>query len=193
MIGYITGTIKAVRKNYIIIATDYLGYKVFVIPQISLSLEPTQKISLFIYTHVREDQLALYGFATMAELELFEILLSVSGIGPRLALAILSLADVEMIKSGIVNQNPEVFTKVSGVGRKTAERLIIELREKIGEENLGSEISGAVAQTHADVVDVLMALGYSRTEARNAVAAIPSELATPDDKIREALRLLAKQ
>ncbi|MDZ4243768.1 MAG: OB-fold domain-containing protein, partial [Candidatus Doudnabacteria bacterium] len=75
MLGYISGTIKAIRKNYIIVATDYLGYKIFVIPQVSLSLEPAQKVSFYIYTHVREDQLSLYGFSTLPEQEFFELLL----------------------------------------------------------------------------------------------------------------------
>ena len=131
MIGYLSGTVKAVRKNYIILATDYVGYKVFVIPQILLAMEVGKKLTLYTYTHVREDILALYGFPTLNELEFFELLISVSGIGPKMALSIMSLADLSVIKSGIVNQDAAVFTKVSGVGRKTAERLLIELREKV--------------------------------------------------------------
>ena len=194
MIGYLSGTVKAVRKNYIILATDYVGYKVFVIPQISLAMEPGKKLSLYIYTHVREDQLALFGFPTLSELEFFEMLISVSGIGPKLALSIMSLADLTIIKSGIVNQDATVFTKVSGVGRKTAERLIVELKEKILPET--AEVAAGMAevsQAHADVLDVLEALGYSKAEARGALATLPKEVTDSQEKIREALRALARQ
>lgn len=194
MIGYLSGTIKAIRKNYLIVATDYVGYKVFVIPQISLTVEPGQKLSLFIHTHVREDQLALYGFSTLPELEFFELLLSVTGVGPRLALSIMSLADLEMIKSGIINEDASVFTKVSGVGRKTAERLIVELKGKLSEEAGGKEEElKEISRAHADVVDVLLALGYSRTEARRALAEVSKNITKSEDKIREALRSLARR
>ncbi|MDP3994010.1 MAG: Holliday junction branch migration protein RuvA [bacterium] len=192
MLGYISGTIKAIRKNYIIVATDYLGYKIFVIPQVSLSLEPAQKVSFYIYTHVREDQLSLYGFSTLPEQEFFELLLGISGIGPKMALSIMSIANLEMIKSAIANQDAGVFTKISGIGLKTAERLILELKDKIGEYADKDDFKD-VSQMHADVIDVLLALGYSRSEARKALAELPKDLTNADDKIRIALRSLAKQ
>jgi Holliday junction DNA helicase RuvA len=193
MIGYLSGTIKAVRKNYVVLLAGEVGYKVFVIPQISLSAEPNQKLALFIHTHVREDQLSLFGFSTLPELDFFELLITVSGVGPKLGMSIMSLADLEMIKSGIVNEDPTVFTKVSGVGQKTSERLIVELKGKITDD-LGGKEEGlrGLSQTHADVIDVLLALGYSRTEARQALAEVPREVTNSQDKIREALRSLAK-
>lgn len=192
MIGYLSGTVKAVRKNYIILATDYVGYKVFVIPQILLSMEVGKKLSLYTYTHVREDILALYGFPTLNELEFFELLLTVSGIGPKMALSIMSLADLSVIKSGILQGDAAVFTKVSGVGRKTAERLIVELKEKILPETGISENSAA-SRAQADVIDVLEALGYSKAEARSALQQIPANITDSQEKIREALRALARQ
>ncbi len=193
MIGYLTGTVKAVRKNYIIILTDHVGYKVFVTPQALLSLEPANKVEFFIHTHVREDILALYGFPTLSELEFFELLLTVTGVGPRLALSILSIQDLPMIKSAIVNGDPSIFTKVSGVGRKIAERLIIELKEKISEDMMDGEELVEVSQKHADVLDVLLALGYSRSEARKALSEVPKDIADTEEKVRFALRSLAKQ
>src|SRR3989344_3500848 len=137
MISFIDGTIKAIRKNYIVVMTDYVGYKVFVTSQVLLKVEQTQKISLFTHTYVREDQLALYGFSSLNELEFFEMLIGVSGIGPKMALSIMSVGDLEVIKNGILNQDTAVFTQISGVGRKTAERLIVELKEKIGDTATG--------------------------------------------------------
>lgn len=193
MIGYLSGTVRAVRKNYIILATDYVGYKVFVTPQVLLSMEQAKKISLFIYTHVREDVLALYGFSTLSEQEMFEMLISVSGIGPRMAMSIMSVGDLAMIRSGIINGDAAVFTKVSGVGRKTAERLIVELKERIAPAGEDEDDIRALSRDHADVLDVLEALGYSKTEARSALAQIPKEITESQEKIREALRSLAKQ
>ena len=193
MIGHLEGTVKAVRKNYLILATDYVGYKVFVAPQLSLTSEPGKKLSLFIHTHVREDQISLFGFTTLPELEFFELLLTVSGVGPKLAVSVMSLSDLNMIKSGILNEDPNVFTKVSGIGRKTAERLIIELKDKITDEFGGKEEGlREISKAQADVLDVLLALGYSRSEARDALAGLPKNLGSSEEKIREALRLLAK-
>ena len=193
MIGHLEGTVKGVGKNYLILATDYVGYKVFVAPQLSLTSEPGKKLSLFIHTHVREDQISLFGFTTLPELEFFELLLTVSGVGPKLALSVMSLSDLNMIKSGILNEDPNVFTKVSGIGRKTAERLIIELKDKITDEFGGKEEGlREISKAQADVLDVLLALGYSRSEARDALAGLPKNLGSSEEKIREALRLLAK-
>ena len=191
MISFLDGAVKAVRKNYIIIMTDYVGYKVFVTPQILMKVQPAQKISIFIHTYVREDQLSLYGFSTLNELDFFEMLLGVSGIGPKMALSIMSVGDLNVIKNGILNQDTAVFTQVSGVGRKTAERLILELKEKIGEGLAGTETP--VSSTHTEVIEVLMALGYSRTEAREALSVVPADIKDSEEKIRFALRSLAKQ
>lgn len=193
MIGYISGTVKVVRKNYLIVATDFVGYKVFVIPQVLLAFQSNSKISLYTFTYVREDQLSLYGFSTLPELDFFDLLLTVSGVGPKVAMSIMSIGDLEMIKSGIVNGDAAVFTKVSGVGRKTAERLIVELKEKIGDAAASSQEFKEISQTHADAMDVLLALGYSRGEARKALSEVPKDVMDSEEKIRLALRALAKQ
>lgn len=193
MIGFISGTVKAVRKNYILLATDFVGYKVFVIPQLLLNSQPNSKISFYTYTYVREDQLALFGFSTLPELDFFELLLTVSGIGPKVAMSIMSIADLDMIKSGIANGDAAVFTKVSGVGRKTADRLIMELKDKIGETSLAAEEFREISQTHADAMDVLLALGYSRSEARKALNEVPKDVIHSEEKIKLALRSLSKQ
>lgn len=193
MIGYLSGTVKAIHKSYLLLVAGGVGYKVFVIPQMLLDAKENHEIEVYTFTHVREDILALYGFWTLQELDFFEMLISVSGIGPKVALSIMSLANLDVIKSGIINQDPTVFTRISGVGRKTAERLIMELREKIGQIDEGTKFPSAVSRTRADVIEVLEALGYTAAEARSAVAALPPEITSIDAKIREALRLLAKK
>ncbi|TSA44759.1 Holliday junction branch migration protein RuvA [bacterium] len=188
MIGYIAGKLVGKAKNYLIIDTGGVGYRVSVTPDIFLSAKTGDEFRLFTHNYVREDQLALYGFATIEALDFFELLLTVSGVGPKVAMSIMSLSDIPMIKSAILNNDPDVFTKVSGVGRKTAELLIMELKEKIGNE---TGITPGMSVSHSDVLDALVALGYSVNEARRALGQIPSDIVDSGDKIRHALKFLA--
>lgn len=186
MIGSITGKITHKGANFAIVETSGVGYKVFVTPTLLVQLKINQEISFLILTYVREDQISLYGFQTLAELEFFELLLTVSGVGPKSALGIISLAGLDMIKSAIISEDPSVFTKVSGVGRKTAERVIVELKGKLKEQ----ADSAPVAREHSDALDALVALGYSQQEARDALKAIPAEVKNLQEKIKLALRNL---
>ena len=188
MIASIKGKISHKGANYLIIDTGNVGYKVFVTPIVLVATKLNQDSSLMILTYVREDQITLYGFPTLAELEFFELLLTVSGVGPKSALGIMSLAAVDMIKSAIVSEDPSVFTKVSGIGRKTAERVIVELKGKLKDE--GS--SAPVAREHSEALDALMALGYREQEAREALQSVPKETADLQMKIKLALRALNK-
>jgi Holliday junction DNA helicase RuvA len=188
MIGSIQGKISHKAANYIIVETNNVGYKVF-LPQIFLiPLKVGQDLSLVIHTYVREDQITLYGFPTLAELEFFELLLTVSGEGPKSAMAIMSLASLEMLKSAIGSEDPTVFTKVAGIGRKTAERVIVELKGKLKDET-GSAPS---AREHSDALDALLSLGYREAEAREALKAIPKDTSNLQEKVKLALKALSK-
>lgn len=188
MIGSIKGKILQKATNYVIIDTNGVGYKVFVTPILLTQLKVDQEISMLVHTYVREDQISLYGFERLAELEFFELLLTVSGVGPKSALGIMSLATVEMIKSAIVSEDPTVFTKVSGIGRKTAERVIVELKEK-----LRTQVdSSPVAKEHSDALDALMSLGYSQQQARDALKSVPPTLTNLQEKVKAALKSLNK-
>jgi holliday junction DNA helicase RuvA len=188
MIGSIKGKISHKAANYIILDTGSVGYKVFVTPTLLATFKLGQDLQLVIHTYVREDQISLYGFPTLPELEFFELLLTVSGVGPKSALGIMSLASLEMIKSAIVSEDPTVFTKVSGIGRKTAERVIVELKEKLKDE-AGST---PVAREHSDALDALVSLGYSQQEARDALKNVPKDVTDLQTKIKTALRGLHK-
>jgi len=188
MIGSVKGKITHKGSGYVILETGSVGYKIYVTPIVLVPAKVGQDLSLVIHTYVREDQITLYGFERLPELEFFELLLTVSGVGPKSAIGIMSLASLEMIKSAIVSEDPSVFTKVSGIGRKTAERVIVELKEK-----LKSEVdSSPVAQEHSDAVDALLALGYSQQEARDALKKVPKELSSLSDKVKLALKNLNK-
>jgi len=170
------------------VETNGIGYKVFLPQVFFLTLKPNQDVSLVTHTYVREDQLTLYGFQTLPDLEFFELLLTVSGVGPKSALGIMSLSGLEMIKSAIVSGDAGVFTKVSGIGRKTAERVIVELKEKLKDET----DSTPVAREHSDAMDALIALGYNQQQAREALQSVPKNVANLQEKVKIALKALSK-
>ena len=188
MIGSLKGKIQAKGANYIILETQGVGYKVFITPLLMAEVKIDQELFLMTLTYVREDQLTLYGFPTLPELEFFELVLTVSGVGPKSGLGIMSLASLNMIKSAIVSEDPSVFTKVSGIGRKTAERVIIELKDKLK----GQVDAAPVAKEHSDAMDALLALGYSPQEARDALKTVSVEVTSLQDKVKLALKALQK-
>jgi Holliday junction DNA helicase RuvA len=187
MIGSIKGKITHKSTSYVIVETNGVGYKIF-LPQIILvSKHVDDEVSLVIHTYVREDQITLYGFETLAQLEFFELLLTVSGVGPKSAMGIMSLSNLDMIKSAIASGDAGIFKKVSGIGTKTAERVIVELREKLKNEG----IAAPIAQEHNDALEALVALGYRENDAREVLKKIPSDK-TIQEKIKLALKALSK-
>jgi Holliday junction DNA helicase RuvA len=190
MIGKLCGKPVLVRNNYVIVDVRGVGYKVMM-TEIALGAVSGQEITeLFIHTYVREDQLALYGFLKLEELEMFELLIGISGIGPKAALGILTIASVQAIKMAIVNNDSSILTRVSGVGKKTAERVILELHNKI--DILPDEASLESVQSDQDVVEALVAMGYRIGEARDAAKAVPKEVKDISERIRHALKMMQK-
>ncbi len=194
MIGSIKGKIILKKEKYLVVETSGVGYKVNVSPDTLSKLAPRKssgqndtEVSFWIHTHVREDALDLYGFLDHRELEFFEMLISVSGIGPKGALSILGITSIETLRKAISTGDTSYLTKVSGIGKKTAEKIIIELRDKIGEEKEGSSLQGEL-----DALEALKSLGYSQNEAREALKKVPAEIDT-NSKIREALKILASK
>ena len=185
MIGSIKGKIIFKNDKFLIIETNGIGYKINVSPGTLLKAKKTgDKISFWTHLHVREDALDLYGFLDRKELEFFEMLINVSGIGPKSALAILSIASIEILKKAINANDTSYLTKISGIGRKTAEKIVIELRDKIGEEKTGGSL-----QYELDALEALKSLGYTQSEAREALKKVSAGSDT-NAKIREALKIL---
>jgi Holliday junction DNA helicase RuvA len=188
MIGSLRGQITHKTEKFLIVETGGVGYKVSVSPDV---LAKNQKLGgeiyLFIHTHVREDALDLYGFLNLEDLDFFEMLLGVSGIGPRSALAILGIASIDTLRRAISTGDTSYLTKISGIGRKTAEKIVIELRDKVG-----SEKEGASLQEELDALEALKSLGYSQNEAREALKKVTPE-ANTNAKIREALKILGQK
>lgn len=191
MISFLRGKLINKGKNYIIIEAGDVGYQVFVNPVMYAELTINQPLEIYTHQYVREDALDLYGFRSLEELEMFELLLSISGVGPKSALGILSIAKVNEIKESIARGDSHLLTKVSGIGRKTAERVILELREKIGALGFGGDATGG-AISGGDEIDALVALGYSIQQARDALRQVDQKTIDPSERIREALKLLGR-
>jgi Holliday junction DNA helicase RuvA len=191
MISYLEGKIKNKGSSYLIILVNSIGYKVFVNNAVLEDVSLGEDKEIYIFQNVKEDALDLYGFKNMEELELFELLLSISGIGPKGALAVLSIASVSDIKNSISRGDSSLLVKVSGIGKKTAERVVLELRDKVG--NLESGVEGfesGADSAGSDEIDALMALGYSMNEAREALRKVAPEISDSGERIREALKKL---
>lgn len=190
MIGFLEGTLKGIRQGYATLLVGGVGYKVAVSAHTLGKIAGREEVALHIHTHVREDQFALYGFLDADELEMFELLISVSGIGPKVGLGILSIADPNTIRTAIVHKDPTLLTRVSGVGKKTAERVIVELQNKVKE----SELRGtAQALADQDALEALAAMGYSVSDAREALKLVPVEVKDVGARIKQALKSLGKK
>lgn len=188
MIGSIKGQIFLKTDKFVIVDVSGVGYKVNLSSDtISKTKKLGGELSLFIHTHVREDSMDLYGFLEYSELEFFEMLLGVSGIGPRSALAILGITTIETLRKAIGTGDTSYLTKISGIGRKTAEKIVIELRDKMGGDMQGNNL-----QIELDALEALKSLGYSQSEARDALKKVPADIDT-NTKIREALKILGKR
>lgn len=185
MIGHLKGTASLVGIGMVIIDVGGVGYKVHAPEGALMTMRQGGETELFTYLAVRENALDLYGFPTRSELEFFELLIGVSGIGPKTALAILSLASADTLKRAIAGGDATYLTKVSGIGRKNAEKIIVELRDKLGGASAGSAI---LVGADAEALEALEALGYSIRDAREAVAKTKGE--TAQEKIKESLRAL---
>lgn len=190
MIGFLSGTVISVQEKNIILNVSGVGYKVFVGPNILQGTTYGEMLELWIYTAVREDTLDLFGFHSQGEQEVFELLLNVSGIGPKSALGILSVADMGSLVHAIKTENLAYLTQVSGIGKKTAERIVIELKDKV--EKLTLEYDNSEPDTLRDVIDALLAMGYNEKSIREALRSVDNISENTSEIIREALKVLGK-
>lgn len=192
MIAKIRGKIEYLKDNFVVLGVGGLGYKVFLTSYTLGKIAGQEEVALFTYTHVREDILALYGFLSQEELEMFELLISISGIGPKAALGILTIASVDAIRMAVLNEDTSILTKVSGVGKKTAERVILELKNKVAKLPLGTGVGAEKVSSDNEVLEALVGMGYSSFEAREAVKNLPKDAKNLSEKIRFALRAMKK-
>lgn len=194
-IARLRGVVEEKGADWVIVSIGGIGLLASVPGTTADALQPGARASLFTHLHVREDALTLFGFASADELTLFEQLVSVSGIGPRAALGLLSALDYAELTSAIAGGRADTLRKVPGIGQKTAERLVLELRDKVTPPAAGSTAppTKPLSAPHADVIAALVGLGYSNIEAAAAAERLPEDGATPlEDRVRMALSFFAR-
>jgi Holliday junction DNA helicase RuvA len=193
MIAHLRGKLISKHPNQAIVDAGGVGYDVHItIPTFSELPALGAEVSLFIYTHVREDALALFGFLRGEEKQLFEKLISVSGIGPRLAVTILSGMSADSMVAAIRGNNVAALTRIPGIGKKTAERMVLELRDKLEAFGIAAVVP-AVSPVEEDVISALVNLGYQRALAEKALSKLGSTSGeTFDALFRKAMAALAK-
>ncbi|MBI5817147.1 MAG: Holliday junction branch migration protein RuvA [Candidatus Yonathbacteria bacterium] len=192
MISHLKGTVIFSGDKFVILDVAGVGYKVAVTPDTLRRSISEKEVALWIHLAVREDSMSMYGFLEREELELFEMLIGISGVGPKSAIGVLSVASVDALKSAIASGDTSYLTKVSGIGKKNAEKIVLELRDKLG----GSDThvaSHAGFKEELDVVEALKSLGYSQREAREALKDIPDTVKGTSPRVKAALKNLGKQ
>ena len=192
MIHYLKGKLVAKSPTFVIVEVGGLGYRVN-FPLSSYQALPPEgsTVSLYTHLHLREDNATVYGFVSTEELELFKALINVSGLGPRMALTMLSAMNIEQLTMAIATGNAELLTGIPGIGKKMANRLVLELKDKIG-AGLITAPAVQLAEENADVLTALTTLGYSVREATRAVATIPPDQElTLEERVKLALGFFA--
>jgi Holliday junction DNA helicase RuvA len=188
MIGTLSGTVRHKDLHTIIVDVGGVGYKVYSTADSTLDAVTGEPIFLWTYLAVRENALDLYGFLDKETLEVFELLICISGIGPKTALGILNVATPAMLRQAVATEDISYLTKVSGIGKKNAEKIVLELRDKLitTSEDMVRGLAG-----EGDVLEALISLGYSERDARDAVKRLPKDLEGTSQRIKEALKNLS--
>lgn len=192
MISLIKGIVAETRERFVVVDTGSIGYKVWVTEGALPSLKAGEKVLLWTYLAVRENSQDLYGFTSQSERNLFELLITVSGIGPKTALNILSLVSSETLIQAVRTGSVAHLVKVSGLGKKTAEKIVLELKDKLGgisNEDFGNLSAGM--SSDADAIEALKALGYATDEAREVLKKIDPSIIDTGAKVKAALKKLS--
>jgi Holliday junction DNA helicase RuvA len=192
MIASLQGTVTSTGKDYVVLQVDGLGFRVFV-PQTLLDRDAGMggEIVLYTHLHVRENELTLYGCATEEELALFRLLLGVSGIGPKVALAILSTLPPDHLRTAIAQEDVATLARVPGIGPKTAKKLVFDLKDKVDADVAPGEPTPVLTEADADLIAALTSLGYSVVEAQAAIQDLPREPLPLEERVRLSLAYFA--
>jgi len=193
MIASLNGVIEVISKDSMIVNVNGIGFKVAVTTSVLSELGVVgREVKLYTHFHVREDDMSLFGFGSLDEMRLFETLISVSGLGPKTGMAMLSAMSADQVAMAIASGSVEILTTIPGIGKKTADRLILELKDKVGGVMISTP-AGRAAQENADVVTALVSLGYSVPETTKAVSALPTgKKLSLEEKVKLALQYLGK-
>lgn len=191
MIALIKGAVYTKTAEYIIIEANGIGYRIFLPSTAINTIHVGDFKEIFTYLHVREDAMLLYGFLKETEKEIFIKLLGISGLGPKTALAVISNVSIDSFLKAVEQSDSDTFAKVPGIGKKTAQRIILELKGKISFEDATSD--GEDSNENASVAsEALLGLGYTKADIKKALSSIDTNSYSPEGIIRQALKLLAK-
>lgn len=189
MIAKLEGTVSYKDPRFLILNVSGVGYKVFAAPEVVGAATEGAALSLWTYLAVRETALDLYGFPDKESLDFFEMLLDVPGIGPKSAMSVLGVAGISTLRSAISSNDHAYLTKLSGIGKRTAEKIVLELRDKLG---TSTEEGSTQNREESDSIDALKSLGYSEREAREALKKVSKEIVGTSQKVKEALKILGQ-
>ena len=195
MIASLDGTVAAIAFDSLVVEVGGVGYRVFASPAVLAASAPGSRLKLFTHHVVREDLQALYGFRTVEELGFFGLLLTVTGVGPKVAMAIVGSRATAELQLAIMQQDQAVLVSIPGIGKRLAERVIFELKEKVAAAGVAAMVTVAGQPAEGDVVGALQALGYSLPEAREAARVglgMAGAGASLEDRVKAALRALAR-
>ncbi len=193
MISQLEGIIVHADLRHIVLDVNGVGYKVWIGSDTlqKSAKKSAEKIRIWTYLAVRETALDLYGFSNGEELEFFELLITISGIGPKTAAGILTVASVSTLRSAVASGDPTYLTKVSGIGKKNAEKIVRELQDKLG--TLEGEEPTQSQRHESDVLEALKSLGYAEREARDALKKVPADITNIGERVKKALKILGTQ
>lgn len=191
MIRLVRGMVVARGKDNLVVNVGSpisgVGLRVFVTEPTATQHNLDDSVTLYTHLHVREDILALYGFATEDELEMFELLLGVNGVGPKVAMATLSTLTPDALRLALANDEPALLARVPGVGKRTAQKIVLELKDKVHPSATGLAALAHTTDVDTEVIDALTALGYSVVEAQRAVQKLPKDVVSVEERLRLAL------
>lgn len=190
MISYISGKVIHKDDKMLVISLGGIGYTVFTTENILAEVSMDSEASLWTHLAVRENSMELFGFKNKNELNFFELLISISGIGPRGALGVMAITTVDTLSKAIATGDTSYLTKVSGIGKKTAEKIVLELRDKLKSENNDDTCS---LRDEADALLALQSLGYAQREAREALQKISPDITDTAIKVKEVLKILGNK
>ena len=188
MISALSGKVLHKDLNSIVVDVSGVGYKILVPTEVALGIETNSPISLWTHLAVRETSLDLFGFLDKETLNIFELLITISGIGPKTALGILNVATPTMLRQAVVNSDTSYLTKVSGIGKKNADKIVLELKDKL---KLTTEDKIMDTRSEGDAMEALISLGYSERDAREALKGVPKDIEGASERVKQALRMLA--
>ncbi len=190
MIASLQGTVRHKDLNSVVVDVQGVGYRVIIPTEVALEALPSQPIFLWTHLAVRETSLELFGFPEWEMLETFELLITIPGIGPKTALGILNVASPATLRQAVASGETSYLTRVSGIGKKNAEKIVLELKNKLVMKE--GEMPHADARSEGDAMEALISLGYSERDTREALKKVPKGVKNVSDRVKQALRVLSE-